>query len=246
MKELIDIFLELPPEERRGFIRGKTAHLSREKKIRFYKDILNRQPSVDIILMSLTELENLQYRNPVFFERFSFHPHSGVQSRVREILHRRGAFDPPPPDNFIRILHEGDRSDREFLVDNLLASPEPVNPQILLAVLKFDDQMLRKRLIDRIQPAHIPDAVLLVEAIRKGVVWYTRAGIVEMLGKLKNEDLFRVIDFLIADRNVEVKLKLIAALTRYPGERAEKYLRRLGEDSLLWVAKEARKALAIR
>ena len=81
------------------------------------------------------------------------------------------------------------------------------------------------------------------DKVKSGVVWYVRAALVEILGKRKSNHLLDVVDYLIEDGNVEVKLKLIDALLKLEKEKVKEYIRRLSDDATIWVRKKACRAL---
>ena len=58
--------------------------------------------------------------------------------------------------------------------------------------------------------------------------------------------MYLFIDFLMNDKNVEVKLKLIDALSKLEEEKGKAYLQQLACDSIIWVRKYADRALQIR
>jgi HEAT repeat protein len=87
------------------------------------------------------------------------------------------------------------------------------------------------------------DEARLVEAI-KGAVWHVRAAIVNILSNRNSDYLIDVIEYLMNDKNVEVKLKLIDALSRIEPRQARTFLVRLKEDPLIWIRKEASRVLS--
>lgn len=244
MKDLIESFLGSFPSDLPSFIRKKINPLSRAKKIEFFRKVLQRHLPNEAVAIGIRELERLGYQNRTFYEGFLFHTDPEVKKQVRRILYSTRSREPARPEHLSRLLREGEPVDREFMVNNIFGHREPVDERILLTLLKYDDQILRKQVIRGIESEHVPDAGFLVEALRRGAVWYTRAGIVEILGKLRSPSLFDIIDLLLADPNVEVKLKLIRALGQFPRDRVEEYLQKLTHDRIMWVAREARKLLA--
>jgi len=113
-----------------------------------------------------------------------------------------------------------------------------------VALLSLDSKNTRQKVIDSITDQHEINTRELSAIVIKGVVWYTRSSIVEILGKRKSEHLFDIIDDLLQDQNVEVKLKLIHALAEYNRDKVKKYLHVLCQDKFIWVKREAKKVLA--
>jgi HEAT repeat protein len=72
-------------------------------------------------------------------------------------------------------------------------------------------------------------------------IWYTRAAIVEILGNRRSELLFKKIDELLVDANVEVRLKLLDALAKLDRERVKEFVSKLTRDPHMRVCREAKK-----
>ncbi len=72
-------------------------------------------------------------------------------------------------------------------------------------------------------------------------IWYTRAAIVEILGNRRSELLFKKIDELLVDPNVEVRLKLLDALAKQDRERVREYVSKLTRDPHMRVCREAKR-----
>jgi HEAT repeat protein len=127
----------------------------------------------------------------------------------------------------------------------ILEDKNDFNTEILISLLSLDDSSIRDKLVREINREYPVDEARLAEAI-KGSVWYVRAAIVKILSNLDSEYLLDVIDYLMDDKNVEVKLKVIEILSGIDSEQSRGYLERLKADPLVWVKKEAEKALARR
>jgi len=63
------------------------------------------------------------------------------------------------------------------------------------------------------------------------------------LGKRKSPNLFDIVDVLVVDRNIEVRLALVEALGQFDKEVSSEYLQCLAGDPFIWVRKQARKTL---
>ncbi len=142
-----------------------------------------------------------------------------------------------------KVLQEGDTNDRLLLVNYFLKGRGKLNENALISFLSFDELKIRETIIKKISVEHELDETRLSDTIKSGVVWYMRAALVEILGKRKSKHLLDIVDYLIDDRSVEVKLKLIDALLKLEKEKVENYIRRLAGDSAIWVRKKAGRAL---
>ena len=144
---------------------------------------------------------------------------------------------------FKKMLQEGDTNDRLLLVNYFLKGRGKLNENALISFLSFDELKIRETIIKKISVEHELDETRLSDTVKSGVVWYMRAALVEILGKRKSKHLLDIVDYLIDDGSVEVKLKLIDALLKLEKEKVEKYIRRLASDSAIWVRKKAGRAL---
>ncbi len=113
----------------------------------------------------------------------------------------------------------------------------------LISFLTIDDSKVRKAVVRKVSPEHDVDEVILSNAIKRGSTWYVRAALVEILANRKSKHLVDIMDQLINDKNVEVKLKVIDALLKLKPDKGKEYLRMLTQDPVTWVRKEAQRAL---
>jgi HEAT repeat protein len=144
---------------------------------------------------------------------------------------------------FKKVLQEGDTNDRLLLVNYFLKGRGKLNENALISFLSFDELKIRETIMKKISMDHELDETRLSDTIKSGAMWYMRAALVEILGKRKSKHLLDIVDYLIDDRSVEVKLKLIDALLKLEKEKVENYIRRLASDSAIWVRKKAGRAL---
>ena len=101
---------------------------------------------------------------------------------------------------------------------------------------------VRETLVKEASAAEHLNESKIAEGI-EGSLWYKRASLVEILGNRRSRYLFDVIDGLLNDSNVDVKLKLIHALTRYHRDDVKEYLQMLVDDSNFMVRREATRIL---
>ena len=144
---------------------------------------------------------------------------------------------------FKKVIQEGDTNDRLLLVNYFLKGRGKLNENVLISFLSFNELKIRETIIKKISMEHELDETRLSDTIKSGVVWYMRAALVEILGKRKSKHLLDIVDYLIDDGSVEVKLKLVDALLKLEKEKVENYIRRLAGDSAIWVRKKAGRAL---
>ncbi len=218
------------------------THSIQKEKIEFLKVILKEELPVGTTVCALFLLKELHYPDRYFFRRFLYHKDDAVSDAARKIikaLERKKKHRT----TFADMLSEGERDDLILLADYFLAQKGKLNEKALLAFLGINDIIVRDIIVKNVTPEHEIDDALLSAAITSGIAWYVRAALVEILGNRKSLCLFDCIDFLMNDKNVEVKLKLIDALSKLGEEKGKVYLQQLARDSVIWVRKHAHRAL---
>lgn len=221
------------------------THSTKKEKIEFLKAVLKEELSADTTVCALFVLKELHYPDRYFFRRFLFHRNDSVSDAAREIideLDRKKKYRP----TFADMLREGERDDLVLLADYFITQKGKINEKALLAFLGINDIKVRDIIVKNVTPEHEVDDALLSAAVTSGAAWYVRAALVEILGNRKSQCLFDCIDFLMNDKNVEVKLKLIEALSKLGEEKGKAYLQQLACDSIIWVRKYADRALQVR
>jgi HEAT repeat protein len=244
MNITVEYFLGLSPTGQISLLKEKDFRkLSREAKIDFIKTILKSDLSSKTTASALKVMRELKYRDQLFFRKFLYHPDSSVANAARKAVSDAIEQKDSGVIKITEILKKEKGESRMEYLESILKDKIDFSVDILLSLLNLDDSHIRERLIREINREYILDEVRLVEAI-KGSVWYVRAAIVKILSNRQSDFLLDVVDYLMADRNVEVKLSLIDALSRIDPQQSRGYLKKLSEDPLVWVKKQAEKALA--
>lgn len=244
MKKLIRDFFLILPRDQISFLKEKMSLLPKTDKITFLKEILKGENPPETTTFILNQLQKLKYRDNYFYRKFFYHvDHEVVAAAKKGITHIR-PLEQGTTKTLLHLFKEGKDEDREFLIDNFFQKNGRLPTDTLVALLSLDSKSTRQRVIDSITDQHEINTKELATIVVKGAVWYTRSSIVEILGKRKCEHLFDIIDELLEDQNVEVKLKLIHALAEYNRDKVKKYLHILCQDKYIWVKREAKKVLA--
>lgn len=217
--------------------------LARNDRIQFLKRILNPDLPSITTACALRLLRELNYPDRYYFRKFLYHVDSTVANAAKSAINECGAATEDHCNQMVKVLTEGASDDRLMLADFFLQEKGKVNEKVLISFLSVDDPKVRDKIIKRVTVDYDLDEALLSDAITRGSTWYLRAALVEILGNRKSTHLFDNIDFLINDKNVEVKLKLIHALENFETETRKTYLQKLTMDSLIWVRKEANRVL---
>ncbi|MCP4152907.1 MAG: hypothetical protein GY757_34560 [bacterium] len=217
--------------------------LDRCIKIDFLKDVLKTKLPPKTTACAIKTLGKVNYHDRYFFRKFLYHRDSFVSNAAKKAMKPYKELAPPLDKKVKEMLLEGNTCDRLLITDCFLGEKGKVNEDILLSFLAIGDFKVRESIVKKISPAHELDEKKLSDAIKSGSVWYVRAALVEILGKRKSAHFTPLIDILLKDTNVEVKLKLLDALLKWGKKEARKHIERLANDSILWVRKEARRAL---
>ncbi len=237
-------FILLGPEQQVEYLKsGEFATRQRCERIQFLKALLVPDLPSLTTACALRLLRELNYPDRYYFRKFLYHIDSNVSNAARTAINECCAAKEDHCFQIVKVLAAGTTDDRLVLVDFFLQDKGKLNGNVLIAFLNTDDPKVREKIVKKITNEYELDEALLSDTITKGLTWYVRAALVEILGKRKSHHLFDNIEFLIKDSNVEVKLKLIHALSNYETETRKKYLQKLSTDSLIWVRKEANRAL---
>jgi HEAT repeat protein len=192
---------------------------------------------------TLKVLRELKYRDQFFYRKFLYHTDSSVANAARKAISEAIEQKDSGIIKITDVLKKEQGETRMEYLESILKDKQDFNSDILISLLSLNDSAMREKLIREINSEYNLDEARLVETI-KGAVWYVRAAIVKILSNRQSDYLLDVIEYLMNDKNVEVKLKLIEALSRLEPQQARIFLVRLKNDPLVWVKKEAEKALS--
>lgn len=244
MELSIEYFLGLNPTKQINMLKDdKFNKIPRDRKIEFLKSALQSNLSSKTTASALKVLRELKYRDQFFYRKFLYHADSSVANAARKAISEAIEQKDSGVIKITEILKKEQGENRMEYLESLLKDKMDFNSDILISLLSLNDSAMREKLILEINSEYNLDEARLVEAI-KGAVWYVRAAIVKILSNRQSGYLLDVIEYLMKDKNVEVKLRLIEALSRLEPQQARMFLIRLKDDPLVWVKKEAEKALS--
>ncbi len=247
MESTLKYFFALKPAEQVKFLReGKYqgyADLGKSAKIEFIKTLLKSDLSSKTTASALKVLRRLGYNDRYFYRKFLYHIDTSVALAARKAVKECSIQKDSTEIRVVKMFQEGKSEDRVLLIRHFIKGEGKLSESLIASLLSIDDQNMREALVTGITPEHKLDDNKLVEAIKGGAVWYARAALVSILGNRKSRRLFDIVDSLLNDRNVEVRLALIDALKKFEGGEGEVYLERMTGDPLVWVRKKAQKAL---
>jgi HEAT repeat protein len=244
MEISMEYFLGLNPSKQIHLLKDERfTTFPREKKIEFLKTVLQSELSSKTTASALKVLRELKYQDQFFYRKFLYHADSSVANAARKAISDAIEQQDSGIIKITEILKKEQGETRMEYLNSILKDKTDFSSEILISLLSLNDSAMREKLIKEVNSDYNLDEARLVEAI-KGGVWYVRAAIVKILSNRQSDYLPDVIDYLMNDKNVEVKLKIIEALSGLDPQQAQIFLVRLKNDPLVWVKKEAEKVLA--
>lgn len=242
MEEVIKHFLGLSPSLQIKFLKeGDFKKFRKKEKIIFLKTILKSKLSSKTTASALKILRELNYDDRYFFRKFLYHVDSSVATAARKAINRTYKKKESEVKDVVELLQKR-KKQRKSLIKSILEREGNFDEKLLISLLKIDDIMISNMVVrhasnlDKINEAKLARAM-------KNSVWYVRSALTEILGNRKSKQLLSIIDILLVDRNVDVRLKLIEALGKLASDEAKRHLKKLAEDSHILVKREAKKAL---
>jgi HEAT repeat protein len=246
MKAAVKGFAELHAGEQWEFLKSSEfAGWERQKKIAFLKAALKEELSSKTIAAILKLLRELNYLDKFFFRQYLYHIDTSVSLAAKKAMKQTIEDNDSDCARLLKMLAEGSTPDRLLIVNCFLEGEGRLDEDALISFLCFDDPKVRETIVSKISLQHEMDDSRLSDALKSGsgMAWYTRAALVEILGKRNSSHLLDIVECLLNDKNVEVKLKLIAALMQLERGKVKPYIQRFANDAIPWVRKEARRAL---
>ncbi len=243
MDGLFDRFHSLSVQAQVRFLKeGDLNELSRENQIAFIKSVIKAELSSKTLAAALKRLRELRYKDRFFYRRFLYHVDSSVANAAKRAISDSQDSQDSAAMKLVELVEMCPHEERLSLIQSFFNNQTKIRETQFLPLLEIKDTKIRNEIIK--SAVHLDmDEELLARAIISGKTWMTRKALVEILGRRKSTMLLTVINELMADPNVEVKLALIEALEGLDRETVRNYLLFLSQDSLIWVRKRALKAL---
>jgi HEAT repeat protein len=242
---MIEDFLKLTPAAQVKYLKTEPfAQMEKEQRIEFLKEIaVNEGVSSKCLASALKILRELKFRDRSFYRRFLEHPDSSVMMACKKALSDKGSdngfgFFP------MRELVKKQNNEKKLQTVKLIVSETgQAGEDMLLSFLAEDNLRIRELVVKELSGRPQLDEGKLLAQLPH-TIWYTRAAIVEILGNRRSELLFGKVDDLLADANVEVRLKLLDALAKFDRQRVKEFIFKLTKDPHMRVSKEAKRIFA--
>ncbi|MBU4268942.1 MAG: HEAT repeat domain-containing protein [Acidobacteria bacterium] len=242
---MIKDFLKLTPAAQVKFLKtDQFAQLEQTRRIEFLQEIaVNKNVSSKCLASALKILRELKFRDRSFYKQFLQHPDSSVIMACKKALKEKG-FDNGFGFFPMRELVKKQHNERKLQTVKLIVSETgQAGEDMLISFLAEDNLRIRELVVKELSARPQLDENRLLNQLPHSI-WFTRAAIVEILGNRRSELLFNKIDELLVDANVEVRLKLLDALTKLDRERVKEFVSKLTRDAHMRVSKEAKRVLA--
>ena len=239
---MIEDFLKLTPAAQVKFLKADPfSEMEKSRRIEFLREVaVNETVSSKCLASALKLLRELKFRDRSFYKKFLEHPDSSVIMACKKALNEKdfdngmGFF---PMREMVKKQHKEKKLQTVKLIVNETGQ---AGEDMLLSFLTEDNLRVRELVVKDLSTRPQLDESKLVGQMAHSI-WYTRAAIIEILGNRQSELLYDRIDGLLADSNVEVRLKLLGALAKLDRERVKDFVFKLTLDPHMRVAREAKK-----
>jgi hypothetical protein len=238
-------FLKLSPAGQVKFLKtDQFAQMEKSQRVEFLKEIaLTKTVSSKCLACALKILRELKFRDRTFYNNFLQHPDSSVIMACKKALSERGfdnAFGFYP---MRELLKKQNIEKKLAAVKNIISETDRSGEDLLISLLSEDNLKIRELIVRELSGrAQIDERKLLNQLPHS--IWYTRGAIVEILGNRQSQLLLEIIEKLLADTNVEVRMKLLEALAKLNREQVKGYILRMTKDSHMRVCREAKRIYA--
>jgi HEAT repeat protein len=235
-------FLKLPPASQVKFLKTEQfAQMEKNQRIEFLKEVaLTKSISSKCLACALKILRELKFQDRAFFGSFLQHPDSSVYMACKKALNARGfdtAFGFFPKRE---LLKKQNLEKKLATVKNIISETDRSGEDLLISMLGEDNLKTRELIVRELSVrAGIDEGKLLKQLPHS--LWYVRAAIIEILGNRQSQLLLEICEALLADANVEVRMKLLEALAKLNREQVREFILRMTKDPHMQISREAKK-----
>jgi hypothetical protein len=235
-------FLKLSPAGQVKFLKtDQFAAMEKSQRVEFLKEIaLTKTISSKCLASALKILRELKFRDRTFYNKFLQHPDSSVILACKKALSERGFSNDFGFYPMRELLKKQNIEKKLAAVKNIINETSQSGEDLLISLLSEDNLKIRELIVKELSGrAQIDERKLLNQLPHS--IWYVRGAIIEILGNRQSQLLLEKIEKLLADANVEVRMKLLDALAKLNREQVKEHILKLINDPHPRVCREAKR-----
>ncbi|HSQ35680.1 MAG TPA: HEAT repeat domain-containing protein [Candidatus Binatia bacterium] len=242
---MVNDFLKLSPAGQVRFLKTEQfAQIEKDQRLEFLKEIaLNKTISSKCLAAALKILRELKFRDHAFYNNFLQHPDSSVILACKKALSERGQASDSGFFTMRELLKKQNHEKKMAAVTSIISETDQSAEDLLLSLLNEDNLKIRELIVKELSGRVKVDERKLLEQLPHAI-WYCRGALIEILGNRRSPLLLEIIGQLIADANVEVRMKLLAAMVKLDREQVKEHVLTMTRDPHPRVCREAKRLLA--
>jgi hypothetical protein len=242
---MVKDFLKLSPAGQVKFLKTEQfAQMEKIQRVDFLKEIaLTNSISSKCLASALKILRELKYRDHAFYSKFLQHPDSSVGLACKKALSERENTNDFGFYPMRELLKKQNIEKKLAAVASIISETNQPGEDLLISLLNEDNLKIREMIVRELSGRVQVDERKLLNQLPHAI-WYSRGAIVEILGNRRSRLLFEIIEKLLADANVEVRIKLLEALTKLDREQVKEYILKMTRDPHTRVCREAKRLFA--
>lgn len=217
------------------------TQMEKGPRISFLKEIaLTENVSSKCLASALKLLRELKFRDRAFYSRFLQHPDSSVILACKKALSERNLTSDSGFFTMRELLKKQNIEKKMAVVANIISETDKSSEDLLVSLLNDDNLKIREMIVGELSNRPQVDERKLLNHLQHAI-WYNRGAIIEILGNRHSLLLLELIEKLLTDANVEVRMKLLEALAKLEREKVKEYILRMTRDPHIRVSREAKR-----
>lgn len=242
---MVTEFLKLSPAGQVKFLKTEQfAQLERAQRIDFLKEIaLTGSISSKCLAATLKILRELKFRDYAFYSRFLQHPDSSVTLACKKALSEKGGASDFGFFPMRELLKKQHIEKKLAAVTDIINETDQSGESLLISLLNEDNLKIREMIVKELSVRAQVDERKLLNQLPHAI-WFSRGAIIEILGNRRSRLLLEIVDKLMADANVEVRMKLLEALAKLDREQVKEHIHKLTQDPHPRICREAKRLFA--
>ena len=242
---MVNDFLKLSPAGQVKYLKTEQfAQIEKDKRIEFLKEIaLNETISSKCLASALKILREMKFRDRAFYKNFLQHPDSSVILACKKALSERGCSNDFGFYPMRELLKKQNIEKKMAAVATIISETDQSGEDLLLSLLNEDHLKIRELIVKELSSRSLVDERKLLNQLPHAI-WFSRAAIIEILGNRRSPLLLEIADKFIADANVEVRMKLLEALSKMDREQVKEHILKMTKDPHTRICREAKRLFA--